>query len=204
MVSGRGTTVMNLADRIERDQLPLTIVLVAASRPGVPAIDAAAKRGLPTTVIAREGATPGGAIDDAIDRALTTARPDLICLCGYLRLFRVGPWVGRVINIHPGPLPAFGGRGMYGTRVHRAVIDASLAETRICVHLVDAEYDRGPIIAEQRVMVLPADTPESLEARVRLAEYELLPQVLRRIATGEIDLNEIAARAGRADLSSRA
>jgi len=234
LASGRGTTVMNLADRIDRGELPVEIVLVAATKPGVPAIDAAAARGLPTIVIATDGVggpdhpaprastaspraraaarasgatdrtarTPAGAIDDALDRALAAAHPDLICLCGYLRLFRVGRWAGRVINIHPGPLPEFGGKGMYGARVHRAVIDAGLAETRCCVHLVDDAYDRGPLIADRRIVVLPADTPQSLEARVRQAEFELLPEVLRGIARGEIDLAEIASRAGRGDLSS--
>mgnify|MGYP002078737455 CR=1 FL=1 len=144
------------------------------------------------------------AIDDSLDRALRLANPDLICLCGYMRLFRVGPWGGRVINIHPGPLPQFGGKGMFGSRVHRAVLDAGLHETRCCVHLVDSDYDRGPVIAERRVMVLPADTPESLEARVRAAELELLPEVLLGIARGEIDLQEIALKAGRSDLSSGA
>lgn len=203
MVSGRGSTVMNLADRITRDGLPIQIVLVAATKPGVPGIDAAAQRGLATMVIAREGTTPDGAVDDALDRALAAANPDLICLCGYLRLFRVGRWAGRVINIHPGPLPRFGGKGMYGLRVHRAVLDAGLGDTRCCVHLVNDQYDRGPMLAERRVPVLPVDSPESLGARVLMAEHELLPEVLRMIATGEIDLPEVAAHRARADLSSK-
>jgi len=217
MVSGGGRTVMNLADRIDRGELPVEIVLVAATKPGAGAIDAAAQRGLPTLVIAAEVTTsvdaapntnsgttgaersrtgmrgraltpPPAAVDDALDRALGAVRPDLICLCGYLRLFRVGRWAGRVINLHPGPLPDFGGKGMYGLRVHRAVLDAGIGETRCCVHVVDDQYDHGPVIADRRVMVLPADTPESLAVRVRRAEEELLPDVLRRIAAGEIEL----------------
>lgn len=245
MVSGRGRTVMNLVDRIDRGELPIEIVLVAATKPGVAAIDAAAQRGLPTLVIAAEetpsadvaprtkagsgdgsaprtntgavGAGPSrtgargrarmpltAAIDDALDRALVAAAPDLICLCGYLRLFRVGRWAGRVVNLHPGPLPDFGGKGMYGERVHRAVLDAGLGETRCCVHLVDDEYDHGSVIADRRVMVLPADTPESLAIRVRRAEEELLPDVLRRIASGEIELPISGASFHRPDLSSKA
>lgn len=213
LVSGRGRTVMNLADRIGRDDLPIEIVLVAATRTGVAAIDAAAQRGLPTYVVAAEDAmgaptpsraAPVAAVDEALDRALEAARPDLICLCGYLRLFRVGRWAGRVVNIHPGPLPDFGGKGMYGERVHRAVLDAGLGETRCCVHLVDDQYDHGPVIADRRVMVLPADTPESLAARVRRAEEELLPDVLRRIASGEVELPISGAPFHRPDLSSKA
>lgn len=205
--------MLNLADRIERDRIPAQIVLVAATRPGVPGIDRARERGLPTAVIAAEPrarsaperaigsgrrkaraadrvapTAPAGAVDDALDTALRAVRPDLICLCGYLRLFRVGEWKGRVINLHPGPLPRFGGKGMYGRRVHRAVLDANLPETRCCVHVVDEIYDHGPVLAERKIPVLPADTPESLEQRVRQAERELLPDVVRRIAEGEIPL----------------
>lgn len=250
LVSGRGRTVLNLAERIERDRLPLEIVLVAATRAGVSAIDAAAERGLPTLVIAHEGdggragaegdrpaqtgpratATPGvparrppvrarigasgaraagaaspgdSAIHDALDRALESAKVDLICLCGYLRLFRVGPWAGRVVNIHPGPLPRFGGKGMYGSRVHRAVLDAGIDESRCCVHLVDDEYDRGAILAERCVPILPIDTVETLEARVRMAEHELLPETLARIARREIELPPPASGGPRSGLSSK-
>ena len=92
---------------------------------------------------------------------------------------------------------------MYGLRVHRAVLDAGLGDTRCCVHLVNDQYDRGPMLAERRVPVLPVDSPESLGARVLMAEHELLPEVLRMIATGEIDLPEVAAHRARADLSSK-
>jgi len=203
LVSGAGSTVMNLADRVERGELPVEIALVAATKPGVAGIDLARQRAMPVAVIERSdgvGAPAGNdastttsgnhgrSLDDRLDDALLAARADLICLCGYLRLFRVGRWAGRVINIHPGPLPRFGGRGMYGLRVHRAVLDAGLAETSCCVHLVDEIYDHGQVLAERRVPIVPGDTPESLDQRVRHAERELLPEVLRRIATGEIPL----------------
>ncbi|MBM4112773.1 MAG: phosphoribosylglycinamide formyltransferase [Phycisphaerae bacterium] len=203
LASGGGTTVMNLADRIQRGELPAEIVLVAATRPGVPALSKAAARGIPTAEVLPSGASgdtgasrparaDGARFDhelaDRLDAALRAARPDLICLCGYLRLFRVGEWAGRVINIHPGPLPRFGGKGMYGIRVHRAVLDAGLRETACCVHLVDDEYDHGPVLASRGVPIRLDDTAASLDERVRDAERELLPETLRRIATGALTL----------------
>lgn len=185
LVSGAGSTMLNLADRIERGVLAARIVLVAAARVGVRAIDEAASRGLPTAVV---GPGDGASLDDRLDAALRAAQPDLICLCGYLRLFRVGAWAGRVINIHPGPLPRFGGRGFYGSRVHQAVLDAGLRETACCVHLVDDQYDHGPVIAQRRVPIEPGETVESLERRVREAERELLPEVIGRIASGALAL----------------
>lgn len=195
---------MNLADRIDRGELPAQIVLVVATKFGVTAIDKARARGLRTAVIAPSAASGGAApssasagaasassaasLDDRLDEALRAARPDLICLCGYLRLLRVGEWAGRIINIHPGPLPRFGGKGMHGLRVHRAVLDAGLHETACTVHLVDDEYDHGPVLAERRVPIEPGDTAESLDLRVRDAERELFPDVIRRIAIREIVL----------------
>ncbi len=194
LVSGAGSTMLNLADRIDRGELPARLVLVAAAKAGVPAIGKAAARGVPTAVIT---ASSAGSVDDALDEALRAAAPDLICLCGYLRLFRVGPWAGRVINIHPGPLPRFGGTGMYGSRVHRAVLEAGVPESACCVHLVDDQYDHGPVLAERRVRVEPGETPESLEGRVRAAERELLPEVIGRIAAGEWPLPLRGAPASR-------
>jgi phosphoribosylglycinamide formyltransferase-1 len=96
--------------------------------------------------------------------------------------------VGRILNIHPGPLPAFGGHGMYGRRVHEAVIAAGVAESGICIHLVDEEYDRGPVLARRAVPVEPGDTPQSLEARVIGLEPAFFVETLGRIARGEIVL----------------
>jgi phosphoribosylglycinamide formyltransferase-1 len=96
-----------------------------------------------------------------------------------------------VLNIHPALLPKFGGQGMYGIRVHRAVLAAGERESGASVHIVTGEYDRGPLLAQARVPVLPGDTAESLQARVLEQEHRLYPEVLRRIATGEIVLDSI-------------
>src|SRR5581483_2038162 len=114
-----------------------------------------------------------------------------VVLSGYLRQLgprTLGRFQGRVLNIHPGPLPAFGGHGMYGRRVHEAVIAAGAPESGIAIHLVDEEYDRGPVIAQMAVPVEPGDTPQMLEARVTALEPGFFVQTLRRIAAGEIVL----------------
>jgi phosphoribosylglycinamide formyltransferase-1 len=116
---------------------------------------------------------------------------ELIVLSGYLR--QLGPrtlarYAGRILNIHPGPLPRFGGHGMYGRRVHEAVIAAGVAESGICIHLVDEEYDRGPVLARRSAPVMAGETAETLEARVTALELEFYVETLRRIAEGAISL----------------
>ena len=116
---------------------------------------------------------------------------DLVILSGYLRQLgsrTIQRFAGRILNIHPGPLPAFGGHGMYGRRVHEAVIAAGAPESGICIHLVDEEYDRGPVIARRSVPVEPGDTAESLEARVTSLEPSFFVETLSRIGRGEIVL----------------
>jgi phosphoribosylglycinamide formyltransferase-1 len=128
---------------------------------------------------------------DAADARLAEALADhgveLVILSGYLR--RLGPmtlkaYEGRILNIHPGPLPAFGGEGMYGAAVHRAVIAAGLRETAIVVHGEDAIYDHGPEIARRTVAVEAGDTAETLEARVKALEPEFFLKVLRELVSG--------------------
>ena len=116
---------------------------------------------------------------------------ELIVLSGYLRQLgpkTLGRYAGRVLNIHPGPLPAFGGHGMYGRRVHAAVIASGVPDSGICIHFVDEEYDRGPVIARRSVPVEPGDTPETLEARVTGLEPDFFVETLCRIASGEVVL----------------
>jgi formyltetrahydrofolate-dependent phosphoribosylglycinamide formyltransferase len=126
-----------------------------------------------------------GADAGQLESILREHRVDLIVLAGYLRLVPrsvIGAYRGRIINIHPALLPAFGGQGMYGKRVHAAVLASGRRESGCTVHLVDEEYDRGPILAQRRVPVLPDDTVESLAARVLEAEHQLLPAVVREAA----------------------
>ena len=159
------------------------IVLVISDRPGAGALERAARRGVPTVVL--DDPSSG----DEWNAQLAAHRADLVVLAGYLKLVPpevIANWSGRIINIHPALLPDFGGPGMYGLRVHRAVIDSGARETGASVHLVTEEYDRGAVLAQARVPVETGDTPERLAARVLEAEHRLLPAVVRA-----------AARAGR-------
>lgn len=169
--------------------LPGEAVLAVSNRADAPALEAARAAGVPTRVI------PTLRDPDAADRrlaeALMATKADLVVLSGYLR--RLGPatlsaFAGRILNIHPGPLPAFGGEGMYGRRVHEAVITAGLSSSEICVHVVDAVYDHGPVLARLSVPVLPGDTAESLEQRVTAAEPAFFVETLKAIAAGRLAL----------------
>jgi folate-dependent phosphoribosylglycinamide formyltransferase PurN len=115
---------------------------------------------------------------------LARHRVDVILLAGYVRLVPaavVARYRGRMLNVHPALLPAFGGKGMYGRRVHAAVLESGAGETGATVHFVDEHYDRGPVVAQRRVPVLPDDTPESLAARVLAVEHELYPAAVDHV-----------------------
>jgi formyltetrahydrofolate-dependent phosphoribosylglycinamide formyltransferase len=181
-VSGRGSNLEALL-RALADGRDAQVMCVLAHRADVPALDRARVRGIPAVGLAdhRDGAEWLAVLE--------AHGVELLVLAGYLKL--VPPAVieryrGRILNIHPALLPAFGGAGMYGHRVHEAVLASGVRESGCTVHLVDEEYDRGTILGQRRVPVLPGDTPDTLAARVLAEEHRLLPAAV--IA---------AARAGR-------
>ncbi len=172
--SGGGTNLQTLLDRC-RPPEEVQVGLVVSDRASAGALERARSAGVETKIV--EDPSDGAAIVDLLARAQT----DLMVLAGYLKLVPldvVRALDGRVINIHPALLPAFGGKGMYGTRVHQAVIESGATISGATVHLVDEEYDRGTIIAQWPVPVLADDTPDSLAARVLEVEHELLPAVV--------------------------
>ena len=119
---------------------------------------------------------------------------EVVALAGYMKKLgprTLGAYRNRVLNVHPALLPKFGGRGMYGDRVHAAVLASGERVSGVTVHLVDEEYDRGPVISQVEVPVMPDDTPETLAARTLAQEHILYPQTLQRIASGEIDLSTL-------------
>lgn len=172
MLSGSGRTLMNLQDRIEDGSLDARIVRVIASRPCKGAQRARA-RGLDVEIVE-------GDIDVShFESMLLGVEADWVVLAGYLRRCPIPKsYEGRIVNIHPALLPEFGGRGMHGMRVHRAVLEAGETESGCTVHLCDNEYDSGPIVAQARCPVMPDDTPESLAARVFELELSLYPSSL--------------------------
>lgn len=178
MISGGGRTVLNLQDTIDRGDLNATIPLVIASR-DCAGIERCQTRGLDVRVL------PGNLTPDQLDAVLAEHHADLACLAGYLRLIPVpAGWEGRILNIHPALLPKFGGPGMFGDRVHQAVLDARETESGCTVHLCDDKYDTGPIITQRRCPVKPDDTPETLAARVFEQECIAYPEAIRTVLAG--------------------
>ena len=173
-VSGRGSNLEALLRALGKDA-PARVVLVLSSRPDAGALERARARGLPAEVLP-DPADAG----DWLDR-LERHRVDLLVLAGYLTLVPaavIARYRDRIVNVHPALLPGFGGRGMYGHRVHEAVLASGARESGATVHLVDEVYDRGAILAQGRVPVLPDDTPDRLAARVLQVEHRLLPAVV--------------------------
>ena len=178
LASGGGRTVMNIADACARGEVDATVAVCVVTRPGVPAADRCRAAGIPVEVVPAE---PARDFDDRVDAALRAHGVDLVCLCGYLRKFRADAWRGRALNIHPALLPAFGGKGMFGEKVHRAVLMSGQDESGCTVHWVDDEYDHGSPVVQRRCPVLPGDTAESLADRVFEEERIAYPEALRRV-----------------------
>ena len=186
LLSGSGRTLENLLDRIAAGRLTASVERVVSSRGDVRGVRLAEQAGIPVTVLPPAG-RPLADWSDAIFTACREANPDLVVMAGFLHLVAIpADFVGRVINIHPALLPAFGGKGFHGMHVHRAVIARGCTVSGCTVHLVDNEYDHGRILLQNTVPVLRDDTAESLAARVFAVECETLPEAINRIAAGDL------------------
>ena len=186
LLSGAGRTLDNLVERIAAGRLDATIVTVIASRGDVRGVQIAETAGLPVRVLPPQGRPLHEWSAEVFD-ACRGPRADLVVMAGFLHLLEIPEdFAGRVINIHPSLLPAFGGKGFHGAHVHRAVLDRGCTISGCTVHLVDEVYDHGRILLQRAVPVLPDDTPDSLAARVFAAECEALPEVIARFATNPV------------------
>ncbi|WP_419941804.1 phosphoribosylglycinamide formyltransferase [Candidatus Palauibacter sp.] len=190
LASGGGSNFQALVDRFQRAEAPdREVVGVIASRAGAGVLERARRAGVALAVV------PAARSDEAdatfLLRTLGGWRSDIVVLAGYMKLVPEGVvrahW-GRILNIHPALLPSFGGRGMYGARVHQAVVDAGARVTGATVHFVDEAYDRGPILCQWPVPVLEGDTPASVAARVLKVEHRLLPAAVEALASGTVRL----------------
>jgi len=187
LLSGEGTSLENLFERIEKDELPARVEVVVASRPGAGGLARAERRGVPALAVARREHPDVGAFNDALHAALAPFAVDLVCLLGFLSPFEPRErFAGRVLNVHPALIPAFSGKGFYGRRVHEAVLEAGVRLTGATVHFADDEYDHGPIILQEAVPVRDDDTPETLAVRVQAAERRLVPEAIRLFAEGRL------------------
>lgn len=184
--SGDGSNLQALIDRFNRagSDSPVRVSLVISDRADAPALARARAAGIEAMHIQVSG-RPADLSKWEMLAALDSADIDLIALAGYLRLVPaavIRRYPGRIVNIHPALLPRFGGQGMYGRKVHQAVLDAGEKISGATVHFVNEHYDEGDIIAQKTVPVLPGDTAESLAARVLEVEHVLLPDVLEQLA----------------------
>ena len=190
LVSGSGTTLQNLIDRQRRGELRAEVKVVVADRPDIYALTRATQAGIPAVVVDRHDYPDYKAHSEAIYAAISGYRLDYLVLAGYLSRLHIAPqWHLRIINIHPALLPAFGGKGMYGDRVHQAVLEHGCKVSGCTVHFCDEEYDHGPIIAQVAVAVLDDDTVETLRERVQRAERELYPTVINWLAEGRVEVD---------------
>jgi phosphoribosylglycinamide formyltransferase-1 len=193
LISGGGRTLKNFIDLAAEGELPVDVRLVVSSSAKAGGLRFAEEAGIATRIMPRNDFPTGPAGDKAYGNAVFSAcreaNVEYVALAGFLKLVPVPEdFAGRVVNIHPALIPAFCGRGMFGDRVHQAVLDAGVKVTGCTVHFVDNEYDAGPIIWQQPVPVFDDDTPDTLAKRVFEAEKEAYPHVLKMLAAGHVKL----------------
>ena len=189
LASGEGTTLQAVLDACAQGRLPARVGVVISNNRTAGALRRARAAGVPARHLS--AATAGGEApaDQALRDTLLEFDTQWVLLAGYMK--RLGPrtlaaFAGRIMNTHPALLPEFGGQGMYGMNVHRAVLAAGLEVSGASVHWVDENYDTGAVIAQVRVPVEPADSAQSLAARVQAAERELVIEVLAAAASGTL------------------
>src|SRR5690606_26210903 len=181
----------NLCERIDAGEVPARVVLVLSSKADAGGLRRAERRGIPAVAVPRKAFPDVHAFNDALHAELAKHEVDLVALLGFLSIFELrGRWEGRCINVHPALIPAFCGRGMYGRRVHEAVLAAGVKVTGATVHFADDRYDTGPILLQEAVPVLEDDTPDTLAARVQAAERRLVPEAIRLIAEGRVTIED--------------
>ena len=183
LISGEGTSLQNLIDRIADSRLPgVEIAVVISSRSTAGGVARARKAGLPVDIIRVKDTPDVERFSDQITLTLDVYAVDLVVQAGWLCYWRLpNRWLGKVINIHPALLPKYGGKGFYGHHVHEAVLAAGEKTSGATVHWVDNEYDHGKVILQRECPVEPDDTPESLADRVQALERDLLPEALLQI-----------------------
>jgi phosphoribosylglycinamide formyltransferase-1 len=193
LISGAGSTMVNLQEHIGRGEVPARIAVVVSSRADAPGVERARALGLEAHVLGRGPFKRGGAFDEtaysaALAELLSRFSPDLVVLAGFMT--RLGaPVLDRwpVMNVHPALLPSFGGGGFYGHRVHEAVLASGARTTGATVHFVDALYDHGPIVAQEEIPVHAGEAPDALAARVQDVERRIYPRAVAAFARGELE-----------------
>lgn len=187
LISGSGNTLQNFIDQIETGKLNATIQVVISSKPDVIGLDRAKKHNIPTSVVSRSNFKDVDVFSQAINAELDKYPIDLITLAGFIHLYKIPKkFKGKVMNIHPGLIPAFCGHKYYGNKVHEAVINYGAKVSGCTVHFADNVYDNGPIIVQRCVPVFDDDIPDTLAARIFREECEAYPEAIRLFAAGRL------------------
>ena len=188
LLSGGGTTLQNIIDRIEQGALDASVECVVSSRADAYGLERAKNHGIPAYVVSRkEHKDDLAAFNQRIWGHVRENKVELVVLAGFMSLLDIpGDYVHRIINIHPALIPMFCGKGMYGHHVHEAVLEYGTKVTGATVHFVDSEYDHGPIILQECVPVLDDDTPDTLAERVMAKERELYPKAIQLFGEGRV------------------
>ncbi|MCZ6688399.1 MAG: phosphoribosylglycinamide formyltransferase [Planctomycetota bacterium] len=191
LLSGTGRSLENLIRRIGRGNIPARIVKVVSSDPDARGLVIARDNNIPSEAISRSDHAEIGTFSEAITASLKEARVDLVCMAGFIHLYRIPEELeGKVLNIHPALVPSFSGSGFYGDQVHRAVLKKGVKVSGCTVHFADNEYDHGPIILQRTVPVEEGDTPETLAARVFEEECEAYPDAIRLFAERRLRIQD--------------
>jgi phosphoribosylglycinamide formyltransferase-1 len=189
LVSGSGTTLQNLLDRIADGRLSAQVVCVVSNNPEALGLTRAVRAGVPAFVVERKNCASRAEFGERIFAHCRDAGADLVCMAGFLQLLPIADdFRHRVLNIHPALIPAFCGKGLYGLHVHQSALEAGVKVSGCTVHFADDEYDHGPIVLQRVVEVRDDDTPESLAARVFEQEKEAYPEAIRLFAEGRLHI----------------
>jgi phosphoribosylglycinamide formyltransferase-1 len=187
LISGGGTTLNNLLEKIAAGRLDAEIAHVVSSNAKARGLEIAQAAGIATSVITPKACNRPEAYSEAVFGVCRAAGADYVVMGGYLTHVLIPPdFENRVLNIHPALIPAFCGKGFYGLRVHESVLEYGARVSGCTVHFVDNQYDHGPVILQKTVPVLDDDTPETLAARVFEAECAAYPEALRLLASGKV------------------
>ena len=193
LASHGGTNLQAIIDACKDGRLNAVPSVVISNNSRSNALARATREGVPGYHLSGVTHPTGEQLDRAVLESLMRHKVNLVILAGYMRLLgprTVSAYRGRVLNTHPALLPKFGGKGLYGKAVHGAVLTAGDSVTGVTIHVVDEQYDHGPIIAQSQVPVRADDTVDSLSERVLEREHELFVETLQKIESGEIDLSE--------------
>jgi phosphoribosylglycinamide formyltransferase-1 len=189
LASGGGSNLQAIIDACARGEIDGAVVVVISNNPRAGALDRARRAGIPAVAMHHRAFPDRDTFDAKLVEILHSYAVDLVCLAGFMRILGpafIGEFPGRIMNIHPALLPSFGGLGMYGERVHRAVLDSGVKFSGCTIHFANEAPDGGPIILQAVVPVRDDDTPETLAARIAREEHRLYPEAIRLFAQGRL------------------